>query len=100
MRLKLLQKKQFKKRAEATGDLNGYKLLIGLQKFQKIHNKLITNEHDQKNQKNTKKSQKFQNIHSKIIQRQLQMRMIKKDIKKEIYIQKKDKKLLIILILI
>ena len=47
-----------------------------------------------------KKSQKFQKIHKKIIQKQLQMRMIKKYLKKDIYLQKKDLKLLIILIVI
>ena len=46
-----------------------------------------------------KKSQKFQQIHN-IIQRQLHMRMIKKYLKKDIYLQKKDKKLFIILIII
>ena len=37
--------------------------------------------------------QKFQKIHKKIIQIQLQMRTIKKYLKKDIYLQKKDKKL-------
>ena len=37
---------------------------------------------------------KFQTIHHKLIQRQLQMSMIKKYLKKDIYLQKKDKKLL------
>ena len=54
--LKLLQKNQFKK------------LLIELQKFQKIHNKIIL--------------------------KQLQMNTIKKYLKKDIYRQKKDQKLL------
>ena len=36
----------------------------------------------------------------KIIQKQLQMRMIKKYLKKDIYLQKKDRKLLTILVLI
>ena len=45
---------------------------------------------------NIRKSQKFQKIHDKIIQRKLQKRMIKKCLKKDIYLQKKDKKLLII----
>ena len=35
-------------------------------------------------------------IHNKIIQRQLQMNMIKKYLKKDTYLQKKDRKLLII----
>ena len=41
-------------------------------------------------------SQKFEKIYNKIIQRQLQTRMIQKCIKKEIYPQKEDKKLLLI----
>ena len=40
--------------------------------------------------------QKFQNIHNKMIQRQLQMNMIKKYLRKDKYLQKKDKKLLMI----
>ena len=48
-----------------------------------------------------KKSQNFQkNHHNKIFQRQFQTRIIKKYLNKDIYLQKKDKKLLIILILI
>ena len=39
---------------------------------------------------------KFQKIHSKTIQRQLQISMIKKYLKKDIYLQKKDRKLLMI----
>ena len=46
------------------------------------------------------KSRKLQKIHKKIIQKQLQMRMIKKYLKKDIHLQEKDKKLVIILILI
>ena len=46
------------------------------------------------------KSQKLQKIRKKIIQKQLQMRMIKKYLKKDIHLQEKDKKLVIILILI
>ena len=42
------------------------------------------------------KIEKFQKIQSKIIKRQLQMRIIKKYLKKDIYLQKKDRKLLII----
>ena len=38
--------------------------------------------------------QKFQKIHYKIFQRQLQMSMIKKYLKKYSYLQEKDKKLL------
>ena len=47
-----------------------------------------------------KKSQEFQKLHNKIIKRQLEMRMIKKYLKKDIYLRKKDKKILTILILI
>ena len=43
---------------------------------------------------------KLQKIQNKIIQRQLQVRMPRKYLKKDIYLQKKDKKLLIILIII
>ena len=42
------------------------------------------------------KLQKFQKVHNKIIHRQLQMRMIKKYLKKDIYLQTKGKKLLMI----
>ena len=40
--------------------------------------------------------QKSQKVHSRIIQKQLQMNMIKKYLKKDIYVQKKDIKLLMI----
>ena len=69
MHLKLIQKKQFKKQQKQLVILLVIKLLI--------------------------KSQTFQKIHNKIIHRQLQMNMIKKHLKREIYLQKKDKKLLI-----
>ena len=39
---------------------------------------------------------KITKIHNKIIQRQLQMRMLRKYLKKDMYLQKKDKKLLMI----
>ena len=39
---------------------------------------------------------KIQKIHNKIIQKQLQMSMTKKYLKKDIYLQKKSRKLLII----
>ena len=45
-------------------------------------------------------TQKFQKVDNKIIQRRLQIRMIKKQLKKDIYHQKNNKQLLIILILI
>ena len=48
----------------------------------------------------TAELQKFKKTHNEITQKQLQMRMIKKYLKKDIYLQKKDRKLLIILILI
>ena len=35
--------------------------------------------------------QNFQKIHNKIIQKQLQMRMLKKFLEKDTYLQKKDK---------
>ena len=65
--------------AEATGDLIG----------NKISDKKIT----------TVELQKLQIIHNKIIQGQLQVKMIKKYLKKDTYIQKKDKRFLIILVL-
>ena len=42
------------------------------------------------------KLQKCQKIHKKIIPRELQMRMIKKYLKTDIYLQKRDQKFLII----
>ena len=49
-------------------------------------------------------SQKFQKIHNKTIHRQLQIKVINKQLKKylwkDIYLENKDKKLLIISILI
>ena len=47
------------------------------------------------NSKRFRKLQMFQEIHNKIIQMQLQMSMIKKYLKKDIYLQKKYRKLLI-----
>ena len=38
----------------------------------------------------------YQKTHNKIIQRKLQIRMTKKYLKKDIYLQKKDRKLLVI----
>ena len=38
---------------------------------------------------------KFDKIHNKIVQKQLQINMIKKDLKKDIYLIKKYRKLLI-----
>ena len=65
MSLKLLQKKQS---AEATDDLIG----------NKVDNKIA----------------KFQKIHNKINQRSLQINIIKEYLKKDMYLQKKDKKVL------
>ena len=59
-----------KQSAEATGDLKLIKLLIELRKSQKHYDK--------------------------IIQKQLQMSMIKNYLNKDTYLQKKDRKLLII----
>ena len=68
--LKLLQKEQFKKQQKQLVIWLVIKFLI--------------------------KSKKFLKIHSKIIYRQLQMRMIKKCLKNDTYLQKKNKKLLMI----
>ena len=69
MRLKLLQKEQFKKQQKKLVISLVIKLLIELQKFQDIHNK--------------------------IIQKQLQMSTKKKYLKEGIYLKMKDKKFLI-----
>ena len=69
MRLKLLQKEQFKKQQKQLVISLVIKLLIELQKFQGIHNK--------------------------IIQKQLQMSTKKKYLKEGIYLKMKDKKFLI-----
>ena len=63
-------KREIQKRAETTFDF------IGNNKIKKL------------------KLQKFQKIHNKIIRKQLQMCMTKKYLKKDIYLQKKNKKLL------
>ena len=77
--LKSSSKRVIQITAEATGDLIG----------NKISDKKIT----------TVELQKLQIIHNKIIQGQLQVKMIKKYLKKDTYIQKKDKRFLIILVL-
>ena len=69
MRLKLLQKEQFKKQQKQLVISLVIKMLIELQKFQDIHNK--------------------------IIQKQLQMSAKKKYLKEGIYLKMKDKKFLI-----
>ena len=65
MRLKLLQKEQYKKTPEAIDDLIGNKGVAKLEKFKKIRNK--------------------------IIQRQLQKKMRRKYLKKHINLQKKNR---------
>ena len=70
MRLKQILKQQFKKQQKQLVISLVIKLLIKLGKLQ--------------------------NINNKIIQKQLQMSMIKKYLKKDIYLQKKHKKLLMI----
>ena len=67
--LKISSRRVTQKRAEAIGDL--------------VDNKIAN------------KSQMFQKIHNKIIQKQLQSGMMKKYLKKDIYL-KKDKKVLMI----
>ena len=62
--LKTTSQRLIRKTAEVTGDLIGNKSLAKLQKFQKVHNR--------------------------IIQKHLQMSMIKKYLKKDIYLQKKE----------
>ena len=42
------------------------------------------------------KLQESEKLHNRVIQKQLQTSMIKKHLKKDIYLQKKDRKLLII----
>ena len=69
MHLKLLQKSDLKK-AEATGDLAGNKFADRITKISKTYNI--------------------------IIQKHLQMNMIKKYLKKYMYLQKKGRKLLMI----
>ena len=60
MQLKLLQKKVIQKAAEATGDLIGIRMLIELRKSQEVQRR--------------------------IMQKKLQMNMIKEYLKKDIYI--------------
>ena len=69
--LKTASKRAIQKTAEATDDLIGSKTA-------------------KRNYGNLKKT------HNKIIQKQLKMRMIKKYLKKDIYLQKKYRKLLVI----
>ena len=69
---------KYKKTAEVTGDLTGKKI----NGFQKIYNKIIQRERERVTSENDKEITK--------------VRMIKKYLKKDIYLQKKDRKLLII----
>ena len=71
--LKTSSKRVIQKTAEATGDLIGNKIADAVA---------------------TVELRRFQKIHNKIIQRQLQMRMINKYLRKDIYLQKKYRKLL------
>ena len=81
------------------------KLLDHAKKLQQMHLKLLKKEQFKKQQKQLViwlviklliKSRGFQKGRNKLIQKQLQMSMIKKYQKKDIYLQKKDKKLLMI----
>ena len=71
--IKTASKRVIQKTVEATGDLVG----------NKITNKIT-------------KISKTSQFHNRIVQKQLQMRMIKKYLKKDINFQKKDRKLLMI----
>ena len=71
--LKTSSKRVIQKTAEATGDLISNKIADAVA---------------------TVELRRFQKIHNKIIQRQLQMRMINKYLRKDIYLQKKYRKLL------
>ena len=80
-------------------------LLFMLNNLQQIHLELLRKDWFRKQQKLLliwlvikllKKLQKSQKRHNRIIQKQLQMSMIKKYLKKDIYLQKKDRKLLMI----
>ena len=84
-------------------NLSGKSLLIMLKNLQQMRLKLLQKEQFNLidwlgwviewviGKKSANRIKKFQKIHNKILQRQLQMSMIKKDI----YLQKKDKKLMI-----
>ena len=76
------------------------KLLDHAKMFQQMHLESFKKEQKQlvignKTGCTTVKLQKLKKIQNKIIQRQLQMSMIKKYLKKDIYLHKKDKKLLL-----
>ena len=80
-------------------NLSGKNFLITLNNLQQMHFQKESFKKQQKQlvMKLLTELRKFHKIHNKIIQRQLQMKMIKKYLKKDIYLQKKDKRLLIIL---
>ena len=59
--------------------------LIMLKNLQQIHLKLLQKESFKKHQNNRIELQKFQKIHNKIIQKQLQMITMRKYPKKDIY---------------
>ena len=76
------------------------KLLDHAKMFQQMHLESFKKEQKQlvignKTGCTTVKLQKLKKIQNKIIQRQLQMSMIKKYLKKDMYLHKKDKKLLL-----
>ena len=123
--LKTSSKRVIQKTAETTGDLTGNKIANRITKVsknsQEINSETVTNEHDEEipnekyispeerqeiidelklklkyNNKISENNKSFKKIHNKIIQKKLQIRMIKKYLKKDIYLQKKGNKLLII----
>ena len=76
--LKTTSKRMIQKTPQTTGDLIGNKIANKITKISKI------------------KLQKSQNLHDRIIQKQLQISIIKKHLKEDIYLQKKGRKLLMI----
>ena len=84
------------KAAEATGYLIGNKIANKITnvstKSQKNNSETVANKHKNEIPKERYISKrKFKKIHNKIVHRQLQMRMIKKYLQKDVYFQKKDK---------
>ena len=119
-RLKLFHNEQFKK-ADTAGDLTGNKITNKITCVSKTSrensSETVTNKYDKEIPKeryispekrqeiiddlrlecqNIKKSQRFRKHHNKIVQKHLQIRIIKRHLKKDMYLQKKDRKLLII----
>ena len=76
--LKTTSKRMIQKTPQTTADLIGNKIANKITKISEI------------------KLQKSQNLHDRIIQKQLQISMIKKHLKEDIYLQKKGRKLLMI----